>query len=76
MNGRKLFREYAKANGREAVEFVEIRTGFFENDTLVTRDSSGKLEEMSLSYRSMVHWIIANKNIKFNDGQAVNKVTN
>lgn len=61
MNGRKLFREYAQSLGKKAVEFVEIKNEFYENDTLVTKDSDGNLETTTISYKSMIHWVIKTK---------------
>lgn len=62
MNGRKLFREFAQSKGYEAVEFVEIIPGRFDElDTLVTKNSNGQAEHSSLNYRDMVHWIIKTK---------------
>ena len=58
MNGRKLFREYAQSEGKEAKEFVEILSEWYDNDTLVTKDDKGNLEKTTISYKDMVHWII------------------
>lgn len=64
MNGRKLFRGYAQSLGKEATEFVEIKQEWYEQDDLITKDSSGKLESTTLSYRDMVHWIIKSKKLQ------------
>lgn len=61
MNGRKLFREYAQYKGKEAVSFVEIKSAFYENDTLITKDKNNSTEVTSINYKDMVHWIIKNK---------------
>lgn len=64
MKGRALFRQYAKALGKEANSFVEIKSGIFGNsDTLITKDSNDIEERTSLDYKHMVHWIIANTKI-------------
>ena len=61
MNGRKLYREYAQSQGREAKEFVKIEKEFYSEDTLVTKDNNGNLERITLDYRELVNWIIKNK---------------
>jgi len=58
MNGRKLFREYAQTQGKEAKEFVEIESGWYDDDILVTKDNKGNLEKTAISYKEMVYWII------------------
>lgn len=62
MNGRKLFREYAQSNGREAKEFVKIEDGWYgDPDTLITKDGEGREETTSIDYKQMMHWIINTK---------------
>jgi|TARA_B110000259_G_C13979019_1_gene387866 hypothetical protein len=61
MNGRRLFREYAQSQGKEAKEFVEIKEDWYNQDTLVTKDNKGGLEETSINYKEMLHWIIKTK---------------
>jgi len=61
MNGRKLFRKYAQSKGKEAKEFIEIKSDWYENDTLYTKDNKGNTEKTTISYKDMVHWIIKNK---------------
>ena len=61
MNGRRLYREYAQSNGKEAKEFVEIQKEFYSQDTLVTKDNNGNLERITLDYRELVNWIIRTK---------------
>ena len=61
MNGRKLFREYAQSKGKEAKEFVEIKGGWYNEDTLITKDNKGNIEETTISYKDMVNWIIRTK---------------
>ena len=59
MNGKKLFREYAKdKHGKEAKEFIKIEDGWYSHDLLKTRDLNGNLEECTIDYKDMVHWII------------------
>ena len=66
MNGRRLFREYAQSLGKEAKEFVEIKVEWFErNDTLITKNNNGAIEETSIDYKDMVHWIIKTKKTTF-----------
>jgi hypothetical protein len=61
MNGRRLFREYAQSKGKEAKEFIEIKEDWYNQDTLVTKDNKGDLEETSINYKEMLHWIIKTK---------------
>ena len=61
MNGRRLFREYEQSQGKEAKEFVEIKEDWYNQDTLVTKDNKGGLEETSINYKEMLHWIIKTK---------------
>jgi hypothetical protein len=61
MNGRRLFREYAQSKGKEAKEFVEVKDDWYNQDTLVTKDNKGDLEETSINYKEMLHWIIKTK---------------
>ena len=59
MNGRKLFREYAKdKHCKEAKEFIRIDNEWYSQDKLFTKDSKGDLEECTIDYKDMVHWII------------------
>lgn len=58
MNGRRLFREYAKSKGKEAKEFVNIEEDWYNCDTLITKDNNGQEERTSINYKEMVHWII------------------
>lgn len=62
MNGRRLFREWAQSKGKEAKEFVKIKPEWYNEDQLFTRDSKGNLEQTTINYKEMVHWIIKNKN--------------
>jgi len=62
MNGRRLFREYAQSKGKEAVSFVKIEPEQYNNDTLVTRSNDGQLEQTSIDYKDMIHWVVRNKN--------------
>lgn len=65
MNGRKMYREYAQSKGKEAVEFIRIQSGSYgESDFLVTRDSKRNLEETTIDYRDVVHWLIRTKKIQ------------
>ena len=61
MNGRKLYREYAQAKGKEAKEFVEIKPEWYNEDQLFTKDNNGNLEQTTIDYKEMVHWIIKDK---------------
>jgi hypothetical protein len=59
MNGRRLFREYAKdIHKKEAKEFVEIKTEWYSQDTLITKDNKGIEERCTIDYKEMVHWMI------------------
>ena len=62
MNGRKLFREYATFKRKDNVkEFVKIIPEWYNQDTLVTKDINGNIQETTIDYKEMVHWIIRNK---------------
>lgn len=63
MNGRKLFREYAQSLGKEAVEFVEIESEQYNNDTLITKNKLGRREYTCINYKDMMHWIIKTKKL-------------
>ena len=59
MNGRKLFREYAKdIHGKTAKEFVKIEGEYYNQDSLITKDEYGNIEKCTIDYKKMVHWII------------------
>jgi hypothetical protein len=58
MNGRRLFRQYAKRLGKEAKEFVRIEKEMYDCDILITKDNNGKEERTSINYKQMVSWII------------------
>jgi hypothetical protein len=65
MNGRKVFREYAKQlKNKQAKEFVRIEDEFYNQDTLITKDDNGNEEKSSINYKEMVHWIFKNYNLK------------
>ena len=66
MNGRKLFREYAKSKGKDVKEFVKIEEDLFKfyPDVLITKDSSGDLNRTTLDYKEVVHWIIRTYNLE------------
>lgn len=55
---RRIFREYAQSKGKEAKEFVSIESEMYQNDTLKTKDNSGKIETTSINYKEMVHFIL------------------
>jgi hypothetical protein len=69
MANRKIFREYAKSKGKEAKEFKEIREDWYNQDTLITKNNKGELEETSLNYKDMVFWLINNNNFKFKNDE-------
>lgn len=58
MNGRRLYREYAKSKGLEAKEFVRIENHFYNEDTLITKDNKGNQEKLIINYKDLVNWII------------------
>lgn len=62
-NGRKLFREYAQSKGKEAKEFVGIEEQMYELDDLYTKDNNGVVEQTSINYKNMVHWMFKNYKI-------------
>jgi hypothetical protein len=63
-NSRKIFREYVQSKGKVALEFVEIISQFYEQDTLVTKDDKHNIERTTINYKDMVHWLIAKKKIQ------------
>jgi len=65
MNGKRLFREYAKSNGKVAKEFIKIEEGWYDQDILITLDENGNQEKTNINYKNLVHWII--KNYKNNE---------
>lgn len=59
MNGRKLFRDYAREkHGKQANEFVQIDSEWYNQDKLITKDGQGRIEECTIDYKEMVHWMI------------------
>jgi hypothetical protein len=58
MNGRRLYRKYAKSKGKEAKEFVKIEEDWCNQDTLITKDNKGNEERTSINYKDLVNWII------------------
>jgi hypothetical protein len=59
MNGRRIFREYARSKGKVATEFVSLDKK--ENqEILITKDKDGNVEETVMDYRNMVFWIFRN----------------
>ena len=65
MNGRRIFRKYARYKGKEAKSFIEIIPQWYDQDTLITEDSKGRREETMVDYKEMVHLMIRNiPNIK------------
>jgi hypothetical protein len=61
MNGRRLFREYAQTKGKEAKEFLRIEEGWYDQDTLVTKDKHGNEERTGINYKDILHWVISRK---------------
>lgn len=60
MKARKIYREYAKSQGKEAKEFVRIDQFWYNQDTLITKDSNGDEERTEINYKNFAHWIIKN----------------
>lgn len=61
MTGRRLFREFAQSQGKEAREFMKIIPQQYDLDILVTKDSQGGLEETVINYKTMIMWVLRNK---------------
>lgn len=59
MNGRKIFREYAKSKGKIAEEFVSLEK-IDKEEILKTKDTDGNIEETIMDYRNMVFWMFRN----------------
>lgn len=66
MNGRRLYREYAKSQGVEAKEFVKIESDY-QVDILITKGSQGNIERTVINYKDMMNWVIKNIPHKFED---------
>lgn len=64
-NSRAVFRKYAQFKGKEAKEFVEIRSGFYDQDNLITKGNSGQVEQTTINYKELTHWLTRNSNITF-----------
>ena len=45
-------------------EFVKIEEGWYNQDTLVTKDNKGNEERTSINYKDLVKWIIAHNTAK------------
>ena len=59
MTNRSIYRLYAqKVHGKIAKEFVEVIPQWYQQDTLVTKDNNGKLEECTIDYRNMLHFVL------------------
>ncbi len=63
MNKRKIFREYAQTQGKEAKEFVEIISEMYDLDILVTKDNNNNEESTIVNYKSMLHWLLNKKTL-------------
>lgn len=61
MNGRRLYREYAKNKGKKAKEFVRIEEDWYNQDVLITKDDNGNIEKTNINYKDMINWIIHTK---------------
>lgn len=58
MNGRKLYREYAKSKGLDCKEFVSVKDDYDGYQILEYKDSNGVTQKASISVNKMLHWII------------------
>lgn len=58
MNGRKLYREYAKSKGLDCKEFVSVKDDYDGYQILEYKDSNGVTQKTSISVINMLHWII------------------
>lgn len=58
MNGRKLYREYAKSKGLDCKEFVSVKDDYDGYQILEYKDSNGVTQKTSISVTNMLHWII------------------
>ena len=67
MNGRRLYREYAQAKGKEAKSFVSLtEEGYGYGGELITLDNKGVRETVYIDHKDMVNWIIRTKKFKEN----------
>lgn len=60
MNGRRLFRNYAKLKGKSAKSFKELKVNF-GGDTLITQSEDNKEENTTVNYEEMIFMIINGK---------------
>lgn len=58
MNGRKLYREYAKSKGLDCKEFVSVKDDYDGYQILEYKDSSGSIQRTSVQTVSMLNWVI------------------
>ena len=63
MKPRTILRMYAQSKGKEAVSFVRIDSDYYSED-LITLDSKGNEERISLSYKELFHWLTSTNKIK------------
>lgn len=57
---RKIFRAYAQSQGKEANEFVELKSEQYNSDTLITKSSDKTEERTSINYKEMLFWLFKN----------------
>ena len=60
MNGRKVYRDYAKSRGMEAAGFIEIESGYGYN-VLKTVDNQGKEEKLFINFEDVLIWVFKNR---------------
>lgn len=58
MNGRKLYREYAKYRGADCCEFVEVKNDWDGIQQFKYKDSSGTIKTMNISTSDVILWLI------------------
>lgn len=57
MNGKRLYREYAKSLGLDCASFVKVEHAYYE-EILHYKDSTGRNNTLTFTHEKMVHWII------------------
>lgn len=58
MNGRRLYREYAKFQGCDCVSFVKIDEDWYGYQDFFYLDSQGIQQRLPVSTKDMIRWVI------------------
>jgi hypothetical protein len=58
MNGRKLYREYAKYKGKDCCDFIKVKDNWDGLQEFEYKDSSGAIKKMNIHPADMIIWFI------------------